>query len=105
MTRRSTEGRALKAAKYREAARILEDGKATGCCWALAFAYTDGEWNCRPLTEQQGQDLAQQLRDVYVPDRPFCAMWLRGIDDGHYDQRGRILALCFMAAMVEAGDA
>lgn len=82
---------------YREAARLIEAGSANcGCCFAISLAGGRG----------------------YLPEGEHAKMMLKTFPEGmrggwgHYrahggdqDQSPRILALCFMAAMVEAGDA
>lgn len=86
MTRPSTK-RNSDAQFFRAAAKRLEDGLNEYACHALADAGA-------PFTH------ADRLKEIFAPDVEDVA-WLRGIGG----TGGRILALCFMAAMVEAGDA
>lgn len=97
----STEGRAARAAIYREAARMIEREKHSFACYALGDAGQDDSTLCGLMNE------------IYAPG--VSGAWLCGIggEEGcHYplagdcpERSGRVLALCFMAAMVEAGDA
>lgn len=80
---------------YRRAARLIENNKADMSCWAINQARTNG----REILGRSPQ--REKYENTFVIDAP----------DGHFgpnneENRGvRIVALCFMAAMVEAGDA
>ncbi len=95
----STE-KAKRAATYLKAAKIIErggnkrsDGLYDGACDVICcFEYCDAPWEHR-----------QAFRDIFVAGEPFYLLTdLLPIDEA---QDWRVLALCFMAAMVEAGDA
>ena len=89
---------------YRRAAKLMESGNSTAngsCCWAIGLTknpgvmilYGDKDADCRAM------------KAVYAP-RKNHGFWMNDIgDNDHERHNGRILALCFMAAMVEAGDA
>ena len=107
--RQSTEG-AARAAIYRKAAQMLESRAKSVwpngvyvdyACEAIETAI--GYWH-----RDGGCDLCATMRDVYKGNNHSVA-WLAGISSEDYDvdedRNGRVLALCFMAAMVEAGDA
>jgi hypothetical protein len=91
-----------RAAIYRSAAKAFEENKPGwgGCmgidyaCEALDVAGADSEELCL-------------MKAVFAPRRDSIAwLELRGLSESDSAQRDfRILALCFMAAMVEAGDA
>ena len=86
------------AAVYRKAARRIERGENLTACFAIE-AVTNIAYTQEPLCDR--------MRSIFAPDSEKL-YWLGGIVDGnhdHGDKQGRILALCFMAAMVEAGDA
>ncbi len=93
------------AKAYREAARLMEreaiyfDGPVTYACHALELvefghaSWADSKY-CSPL------------RDVFDPEREGGSAWLCDATVSTEARKEiRILALCFMAAMVEAGDA
>lgn len=93
---------------YREAARLLERRGAS--IWnkdQITYA-------CEAIDTVQGVnshatcEACQAMRAVFADDLER-QVWLAGIssDDGdeEKDIEGRVLALCFMAAMVETGDA
>jgi hypothetical protein len=89
---------------YRKAAQIMEsrlvpvtDGS---CCWALAVA-KDSE----VVELVKDSDAIAMKRYFSAPRRFHDAYWMYGDDEGSDQNSHRILALCFMAAMVEAGDA
>ena len=99
---RSTEARS-KAAIYRKAAMLLEDGALHSgerntpvkhsCC---AVAKAEGifpEWNYGHVESR----LVDEYYEIFNGN--FGPYWEQR------NQDVRILALCFMAAMVEAGDA
>lgn len=86
-----------RAAIYRKAAKMIEDKQACSSCIALDFAGA-------------GEESRRKYSAVFrpeKPDDPAGIFWWR--DCGCHGTRRyrdpRILALCFMAAMVEAGDA
>ena len=86
-----------RAATYRKAARLLERRHTTAyhCCEALDVSGAE-ENECR------------RMKSVYAPkgDRTAWMSLCDYRDHVVYDERAvRILALCFMAAMVETGDA
>ena len=79
---------------YQAAARVMERGEMRFACFALeAIVYPDHHY-------------CQRMKGVFAPDSERSA-WLadRDTDDPEHRRNVRILALCFMAAMVEAGDA
>ena len=96
--------RCTDAAKvYRDIADKIERDKETHTCVALwkhiqASGVDTGSSYMHPLYVG--------FAELFSPDghRPHVAWWLPNEDE--FDRKAwRILALCFMAAMVEAGDA
>ena len=94
MSAPSTDG----AKVYRDAAQGMEYGiMGMGwSCWAICDAaklpcYGDDE---------SPPSVVKRYERVFSPHRQHVHLWA---DDWSHDER--ILALCFMAAMVEAGDA
>lgn len=79
---------------YRNAARKVERGLAGGCCLAICNSYT-GSTNC---ICQGGHPLSDDFKALFKPERAQEYWW------GEPDEKhagARVLALCFMAAMVE----
>lgn len=98
----STEGR-NRAELYRKAAKLMEDGdrNARGsCCWAIGLTK-----NPRIISfDGSMDDDCLAMKRIF---RPRGGIFWMGATN-YYDEEAhdrRILALCFMAAMVEAGDA
>ena len=93
---RSCTDRRADAAIYRAAAKLLEDGESRWACFAIKRA-SKRRLGCKAF------------RAVFGPSRDNSVHRLEGWWGNSYfkpDAEGpRILALCFMAAMVEAGDA
>jgi hypothetical protein len=93
---------------YRKAAKLMEsmayhDLTRDSCCWAIALA-KDPDVN---ILEDGGDAQSKRMKAVFAPRAP-AGYWLMDeeIPSWSDDQTDhRILALCFMAAMVEAGDA
>ena len=83
---------ARRAKRYLRAAESLETRDACGCCAAL---YNSG-----------GKQEMEPFKAVYEPGYFSDPYWM-GLCKCHTDENipFRVLALCFMAAMVEAGDA
>ena len=101
MTARSTKGDKKRAAIYREAARRIERKLNYCCCYAI-----------RRITGNH--KLGDEMREVFaarrIQENRWSGHWMVEIGEMRYGesaevQNRRILALCFMAAMVEAGDA
>lgn len=68
------------------------------CCWAIHMVKTPEKLILAVHPE------AQLMKSIYAPHGGVS--WMYGIGDDESERHeGRILALCFMAAMVEAGDA
>lgn len=97
-----------RAAIYREAARLLER-KAKSIWNGGAIEYA-----CEAIDSALGISSAGHCAHCYAMKEVFAAhcpgdAWLSKISsetaDTEEDRPGRILALCFMAAVVEAGDA
>lgn len=99
---RSTD-RAKRAAMYREAANIVECGIDAHSCHAIYRATGLGvpdEWEKRlPCSD------ADEYDELFRPDDPGAWGESWGICWGDERHDCRVVALCFMAAMVEAGDA
>jgi hypothetical protein len=90
---------AKRAAIYREAARLIENDKMDYSCCAIAEAQgIFDEWN-RSKAESALVDGYADVMGSFKEAGGFCCGWT---DDGRDE---RVVALCFMAAMVEAGDA
>ena len=96
------------AGQYLRAAKIMDSPKhAFGCCNAIAKAVNglgpegeDGAGDCGILTEEYDV-LEQRFSKVFKEGEASLYFWERPPSD----RAERVLALCFMAAMVEAGDA
>jgi hypothetical protein len=103
VNRHATTNNATKAGIYLRAAEIMASGESVAvgsCCWAIALA-KDPEVMMLPHYDED----SRALKMIYAP-RGRAGYWLRNIGDSEAERHnGRILALCFMAAMVEAGDA
>jgi hypothetical protein len=71
--------------------------------WSLRFK-VDAFFTCTRVADALGHNFADEYQDRFVPDEGVdsseCDLW----NDPLCMSR-RILSLCFMAAMVEAGDA
>lgn len=91
--------RKSRSAKYRKAARRIERNLDYACCYALQSVDASAE--------------ASVMEGVFVNDyerNRWGGHWMAEHGEGKYGgnssvQDRRVLALCFMAAMVEAGDA
>lgn len=88
------------AADYLAAALLIEQGHQYACCYALSAA-----------APTRGTHLAHAMVDVFEdssPDRRlgyWMAEWTERVGGGDPDvQNRRVLALCFMATLAEAGD-
>ena len=103
MTNRCTD-RAKRAAVYREAAYRVEFGFHSFSCWAIEDVLVvplHGE-------ETKEKDKHPLVRSYEKTFRPEACGWTHNWGvywNGDERRDCRILALCFMAAMVEAGDA
>lgn len=106
--RTSTDTTKKRTAIYRSAARALERGSryngspVSYACHALELA----EYG-HPLHPTEHSSLCAPMKEIFAPDSTASA-WLSpyvGGVDFSSAECVRILALCFMAAMVEAGDA
>jgi hypothetical protein len=85
---------------YREAARILEQtpGAVCGCCWAIKMAIHNITPKAESGYDSPLHERAEKLFDWYGENR-------FGFYEIKANRNARILAMCFIAAMVEAGDA
>ena len=93
--RRTPSWRRAEAEIFRLAAKLMEDGHAgCGCCFAISEAGGDGYLPHGKHAKKMGLVYPEGM-DGGWGDYP---MWTG-------ESGPRILALCFMAAMVEAGDA
>lgn len=82
---------------YLNAARSLERGEVfNSACWAIVFALEKGNIPMLPLSQQRGTALAMRMKHLFAPFSKK-AYWLDPIG-----RDGRILALCFMAAIAES---
>lgn len=86
---------------YRDAAKLMEeyDGEVLGCCDAIGdicpAATSGARCTCQTMREK--------FHEVFRPNGPQCAYYF---GEHTAENRGpRVLALGFMAAMVETGDA
>lgn len=88
----STEGANL----YRRAAKIAEESTCVAC-FALQLASNHGPYGGPP-------SLFKKFQKLFQPRRlPASGGWWGDVDN--QDKQGaRILGLCFMAAILEAGD-
>lgn len=94
-------GKCTDRAAYLKAARDiahglhdLKDGQTEGACDVLGHSW---------VGTIQRPDLTAAFRDVFVAGKYYV---MDDVCDGPKETKAvRILALCFMAAMVEAGDA
>jgi hypothetical protein len=102
MNRTSTEtakaGKARRAALYRSAARLIESGEEKYSCCAVGNVYS-------------GYRASALMPSAEFESLPPVVAYAKAMLEGDalftqfHDQDERALALCFMAAMVEAGDA
>jgi hypothetical protein len=92
MSFRPSTDRAKRARRYLRAAEALELREACGCCAAL---YNNG-----------GKSELEPFKAVFEPASYPDPYWM-GLCKCHTDENipFRVLAMCFMAAMVERGDA
>ena len=86
---------------YLRAADMIASRDVRGCCDALGLAEgethpTDGAGCCLDV-------VAKAFSDMFRPPEVVGFWWGDTFDTEEQNQR--TLALCFMAAMVEAGDA
>lgn len=97
MTKSPTTKNANRAKVYLKAAEYLAQGKSAFSCCAVDLAARHS-----PIS-QKWSKACDKYRRVFSQDNTdyfYSHMW----DEG-YEFSQRLLALCFMAAMVEAGDA
>jgi hypothetical protein len=94
----STDRSKKRASIYREAAKLIESGAEYACCYALEKA--GGKREC----DRMHAVFAECQGRVYLGGH-----WMADLGENPYDRElmspRRVVALCFMAAMVEAGDA
>ena len=83
---------------YLNAALRLERGEYRGCCAAICETERPGG----PCNCEDDGSLQKRFAAIFMPRKPDAR---KGYWWGDDDRDSRILALCFMAAMVEAGDA
>ena len=87
----STEGRKKRAALYRKTAQFIEQRGQGACCYSLSKCGARGNEH-------------MNFAAFFKPQN--CGPYWWGVPSWEPNYHGpRILALCFMAAMVEAGDA
>lgn len=106
MTNRSTDkaDRKIRASVYLEAARIGAEGSHDGACIWLMFAqnkHADGHF-CDPY----GAAFSALFKPEYGVY--WGEQWAENLNDPRKcpeTRNCRVIALCLMAAMVEAGDA
>ena len=78
-----------------------EDRLVGGACWAITSIVEPTKLcNAEPDDDESWPAPVALFRKMFKPEGLHGRWWWNG---GEND--GRILALCFMAAMVEAGDA
>lgn len=96
---RSTPSGGRDAAIYREAARIVLEGESLWGCIAISRAGNRCDAFCKLF------DPSPEILDPLA--KPRDDGWCWGIGERGNDKaaKERSIALCFMAAMVEAGDA
>ena len=88
-------------AVYRGAARLMELGFHDYACNAIWTAsHPRKEW--RYPDERDRHPLVVKFTEYFKPERNDTVAWFGEAGRG---RRRRIIALCMMAAMVEAGDA
>lgn len=100
--------KSVRADIYRQAARLMESAAQYTAypCWCIARVegHSDvGEWRDAPsvlpfLSTFSAKAGINSMSDDFM-NRMYDEL------DGHLSRSGCIVALCFMAAMVEAGDA
>ena len=89
---------------YRLAAKLVESGgperlAEDSCCWAIVLVK-----NPDIAMLDNYDEHSRALKQVFRP-KGGGGFWLNGLGTNDEERRnGRILALCFMAAMAEAGD-
>lgn len=103
--RACTEGKA-RADVYRRAAELIADGSERYSCHAIEKAVGTYPKNCperRAYERALGKNSCGRRPYMLVMD--FEEMWLYESPHIAAYRHHRVVALCFMAAMVEAGDA
>lgn len=84
------------ATVYLEAARIVADDSMHTRCCCPAIQFTTG-WN------KTGEAFVKRF-SIFKPPRASYGWWWFGHPGEPDNREQRILALCFAAAMAEAGD-
>lgn len=101
-----------KAEIYSTAAKYLEDGKVCdsikGACSAIGESMYPTLMRLDAYSKAEAQGVLKPFEDLFKPDEPYASRSYWGNEWAETDAERndcRILALCFMASMVEAGDA
>lgn len=90
------------AAIYRKAAKLLEDERECFACCAISVAVHGKTYALQECAGARALFVSKFRPHTYDGNGPFFGYYT---DDPVQANDARILALCFMAAMVEAGDA
>lgn len=95
-------GLSTDAAVYRKAAKLIEDCREELSCRAIANAAYGSHW-----TKSQWNRVVHPYSDTFAATEDYArdGNWLDHVLNCSEQQDWRVLALCFMAVMVEAGDA
>ena len=102
----ATRERRFDAQIYRDAAKLMESDRCPAealgsCCWAIRLTKKPSRPSMWCATDRH----CRAMKRVYAP-RQWHGYWMEIEGESRADAHNRrILALCFMAAMVEAGDA
>ena len=92
--------RSARAAVYRRLAQEYE-AKDGACVYPTMPQFVE-EYTCNAVKKALGVDEGETYQDTFDIHHTQYRLWEHGIEGR---TKLRILMLCFMAAMVEAGDA
>lgn len=99
--------RARHAGIYRKAAWLVEAGRVRdaipGACSAIADACYPKLATLEAYERVKGSRVIRDFEELFKPDESWGMYWGHQWPEGE-QQDCRCLALCFMAAMAEAGD-
>lgn len=88
------------AAIYRKAAQMIERGDAAYCCFAISFV---------KISQERINELTERFIKAYGKKNAPCYGWYGNPFDWddearEHRQSSRVIALCFAAALADAGD-
>ncbi len=91
---------------YREAARLIAEGEdrdyaGHGSCCAIADALYPDKGRYEAMDAARSSKILIKYEDLFAPSPPCFTYWAAHVER---PKQFRILALCFAAAMADAGD-